>query len=162
MFVRTTLVAAAAAGALLAAVPGSATASSTTESLDRRVFDATPELTASSLRVDGPTAGPLGGAMDVTVTATDGALPTVFGSCEPAAVTSVVTVQPGQVITVQALGEVCAHIVDGSLTFNAGFRAKDVTYEGYGRPRPRLVGDGLIAVSHSWLGGQASFSGTFR
>jgi hypothetical protein len=161
MFVRTTLVVAA-AGALLATVPGSASAVPKTESIDRRVFDATPQLTASSLRVDGPTAGPLGGAMDVTVQATDGTLPTVFGSCEAADVTAVVTVQPGQVMTVSSRGEVCAHIVDGSLTFNAGFRAKDVSYEGYGRPYPKLVGDGLIAVSHSWFGGQASFFGAFH
>jgi hypothetical protein len=159
MFVRTSLVAAA-AGALLAVAPGSASAAPQT--IDRSLFDAAPELTTSSLRVDGPTAGPLGGAMDVTVTATDGTLPTVFGSCEQARVISVVTVQPGEVITVRTRGDVCAHVVDGSLSFNAGFRAKNVTYQGYGRCHPRLVGDGLIAVSHSWLGGQASFFGTFR
>lgn len=162
MFVRTSLIAAAAC-ALLATFPGSATAASKTETIDRSVFDATPERTASTLRVDGPTAGPLGGAMDVTVRAKDGELPTVFGSCERASVTSVVTVQPGRVITVHSRGEVCAHIVDGSLTFNAGFRAKDVTSRGYGRcHRPKLVGEGLIAVAQSQLGGQASFFGTFR
>ncbi len=59
-------------------------------------------------------------------------------------------------------GEVCAHIVDGNLTANAGFRAKDVTVDGYGHCRPKLVGEGLIAVAHSQLGGQASFFGTFR
>ena len=60
-------------------------------------------------------------------------------------------------------GEVCAHIVDGSLTFNAGFRAKDVSSQGYGHcRRPKLVGEGLIAVAHSQLGGQASFFGAFR
>ena len=73
MFVRTSLIAAA-AGALLATFPGSATAAPT-QTIDRSVFDATPERTASSLRVDGPTAGPLGGAMDVTVRASDGTLP---------------------------------------------------------------------------------------
>jgi len=161
MFVRSSLIAAAAV-ALLAAFPGSASAAPKTEYLDRSLFDATPERTAESLRVDGPTAGPLGGAMDVTVRATDGTLPTTFGSCEQALVKGIVTVQPGRIITVRSRGEVCAHIVDGSLTFNAGFRAKDLTYQGYGRCKPKLVGEGLIAVAHSQLGGQASFSGTFR
>ena len=69
MFVRTSLIAAAAC-ALLAMFPGSAHAAPKTQTIDRSVFDATPERTASSLRVDGPTAGPLGGAMDVTVRAT--------------------------------------------------------------------------------------------
>lgn len=161
MFVRSSLIAAAAV-ALLAALPGSASAAPTTEVVDRSLFDATPERTAASLRVDGPTAGPLGGEMDVTLRSTYGTLPTVFGSCEPAKVSAVVTVQPGRIITVHARGEVCAHIVDGSLTANAGFRAWNVSYEGYGRRHPRLVGEGLIAVAHSQFGGQASFSGTFR
>ncbi len=100
--------------------------------------------------------------MDVTVQAIDGTLPTAFGSCEPARVKAAVTVQPGQTITVRTRGEVCAHIVDGSLSANAGFRAKGVTYEGFGRCRPRLLGEGLIAAAHSQLGGQASFFGTFR
>jgi len=161
MFVRTSLIVAAACS-VLAAFPASASAAPKTQTVDRSVFDATPERTAATLRVDGPTAGELGGAMDVTVRATDGTLPTVFGSCERAEVTAAVTVQPGRIITVRSHGEVCAHIVDGSLTFNAGFRPKDVTYQGYGRCRPKLVGEGLIAVAHSQLGGQASFFGTFR
>jgi hypothetical protein len=133
-----------------------------TEVVDRSLFDATPERTEASLRVDGPTAGPLGGAMDVTVRAVDGTLPTAFGSCEPVWVKAAVTVQPGRSLTVRTRGEACAHIVDGSLTANAGFRARNVTYQGSGRCRSRLVGEGLIAVAHSQLGGQASFFGTFR
>ena len=85
MFVRSSLIAAAAV-ALLSAFPGSATAAPVTEVVDRSVFDATPERTVASLRVDGPTAGPLGGTMDVTLRAIDGTLPTAFGSCEPARV----------------------------------------------------------------------------
>ena len=96
------------------------------------------------------------------VRAADGTLPTTFGSCEPAEVMAQVTVQPGQILTVRTRGEVCAHIVDGSLSANAGFRDRNVTATGFTHPRPRLVGDGLIAVSRSWLGGQASFSGAFR
>jgi len=38
--------------------------------------------------------------MDVTVNAPDGRLPTAFGSCEPVDVTAVVTVSPGEVLTV--------------------------------------------------------------
>ena len=161
MFVRSSLIAAAAV-ALLVAFPGSATAASATTVVDRSLFDATPERTVSSLRVDGPTAGPLGGAMDVTLRAVDGTLPTAFGSCEPTWVKAVVTVQPGRIITVRTRGEACAHIVDGSLTANAGFRARDVSYQGFGRCRPKLVGEGFIAAAHSQLGGQASFFATLR
>lgn len=161
MFVRSSLTAAAAV-ALLTALPGSATAAPTTEFVDRSLFDATPERTESSLRVDGPTAGPLGGAMDVTLRAVDGSLPTALGSCEPVRVKALVTVQPGRTLTVRTRGEACAHIVDGSLTANAGFRARNVAYEGFGRCRPKLVGEGLIAVAHSQIGGQASFFGSFR
>jgi hypothetical protein len=49
----------------------------------------------------------------------------------------------------------------GSLQVNAGFQAKAVAYAGY-HHRAKLVGDGLIAVAHTQLGGQASFVGTFR
>jgi hypothetical protein len=97
----------------------------------------------------------------VTATAPDGTLPTVFGSCEPVAVTAVLTVEPGKVLSVRTTGEACAHIVDGTLQVNAGFSARDVTYQGYAR-RARLVGDGLVALAHTQLGGQASFSGSFR
>ncbi len=161
MFVRSTILAAATVG-LLSAFSGTATAAPVTDVVDRSVFDATPELTAVSLRVHGPTSGPLGGAMDVTVRATDGTLPTTFGSCEPAQVTAQVTLRPGRVLTVHTRGEVCAHVGDGSLSANAGFRDRDVTASGFGHCRPRLVGDGLIAVSRSQIGGQASFFGTFR
>jgi hypothetical protein len=161
MFVRASLVVGAAV-ALLSVCPGSATAASTTEFVNRSVFDATPERTAASLRVDGPTAGPLGGAMDVTVRAVDGTLPTTFGSCEAVRVAAQVTLQPGRTISVLTRGEACAHIVDGSLTVNAGFKARNATYEGFGRCRPKLVGEGLIAAAHSQLGGQASFSASYR
>jgi hypothetical protein len=161
MFVRASLIAGAAV-ALLSAFPGAANAAPGTEVLDRSVFDATPERTPSSLRIDGPTAGPLGGAMAVTVRANDGSLPTVFGSCEPVRVAALVTVQPGRTIGVSTRGEACAHIVDGSLSVNAGFRARNVSYAGFGRCRPKLIGEGLIAAAQSQLGGQASFNATFR
>ncbi len=90
MFVRTGLIAAAAI-VLLSALPGSASAASGTQVIDRSVYDATPERTVASLRVDGPTSGPLGGAIEVTVRAVDGTLPTTFGTCESAWVKAVVT-----------------------------------------------------------------------
>ena len=160
-FARTALVIASAA-AVLASVPGTATAAPRTETIDRRAFDATPERTESSFRVDGATAGPLGGYLDMTVRATDGTLPTSFGSCEPVRVSTVLTVEPGRVLTVRTHGEACAHIVDGSLSVNAGFRTRNVEYEGFGRCRPRVVGDGFMAAADSQLGGQASFFATLR
>ena len=161
MFVRASLIAGAVV-ALLTAVPGAATAAPATQFFNRSLFDATPERTDAALRVDGPTSGPLGGAMDVTVRAVDGTLPTAFGSCEPVRVRALVTVEPGRTIGVRTRGEACAHIVDGSLSVNAFFRARNVTYDGFGRCRPKLVGDGLIAASQSAFGAQASFSGSFR
>jgi hypothetical protein len=161
MFVRSSLVVTAAV-ALLSAFPGSASAAARTEDVNRSTFDATPEHTAASLRVDGATAGELGGEMNVTVRAIDGTLPTVFGSCEPAWVKAVVTVQPGKIITVRTRGEVCAHIISGSISASAGFRAQDVSFKGYRGCPPRLVGEGLIGAAHTQIGGQAAFSARFR
>ena len=161
MRTRSALTTALAVAALTAIVPMSAHAKAS-ELVDRSLFDGTPERTASSLHLAGPTAGPLGGAMDLTVTATDGSLPSTFGSCEPVDVTAVVTVSPGEVLTVTTTGEACAHIVDGTLQVNAGFGKKDVAYAGSAHKSAKIVGDGLIAAAHHWYGGQASFSGTFR
>jgi hypothetical protein len=160
-FARTALVIASAA-AVLASVPGTATAAPRTEVVDRSLFDGTPEHTESSLRIDGATAGPLGGYLDMTVGAADGTLPTAFGSCEPVRVSTVLTVDPGRIISVRTRGEACAHVVDGSLTVNAGFRDRNVEYQGFGRCKPRLVGEGFMAAAHSQLGGQASFFATLR
>ena len=150
-----------AAIALSVVVPMSAQAKAS-ELVDRSLFDGTPERTASTLHLAGPTAGPLGGAMDLIVTATDGTLPSTFGSCEPVEVTAVLTVSPGEVLTVNTQGEACAHIVDGTLQVNAGFDTNDVTYAGSEHKKAKLVGEGLIAAAHHWFGGQVSFSGTVR
>jgi hypothetical protein len=150
----------AAAVLLSIAVAAPAQAKPTTESIDRLLFDATPERTAGSLHLTGPTNGELGGALDVTVTAPDGTLPTTFGACEPVEVDAVLTVSPGRVLTVHTDGEGCAHVVDGTLQVNAFYDRKDVR-DGDGK-RVKLVGDGLVAVSHGMLGGLASFSGVFR
>ncbi len=149
------------AAAALSLVPLSAEAKSA-ELIDRSVFDGTPVRTASTLELAGPTAGPLGGYFELTVTAADGTLPTAFGSCEPVDVAGVLTVSPGEVLTVHTYGEACAHIVDGTLQVNAYFGKKDLSYEGSEHKKADVVGDGLIAAAHHWYGGQASFSGTVR
>ena len=149
------------AAIVLSAVPMSAQAKST-ELIDRSLFDGTPVRTASALELAGPTAGPLGGAFALTVTASDGTLPSAFGSCEPVDVAAVLTVSPGEVLHVSTSGEACAHIVDGTLQVNAYFGKNDVSYEGSEHKKAALVGDGLIAAAHHWYGGQASFSGTVR
>ena len=158
---RSTGFAIAAAATLLSlAVAAPAQAKPATESIDRLLFDATPERTAGVLHLDGATNGELGGALDVSVIAADGTLPTTPGTCEPVVVDAVLTVSPGRVLTVHTDGEGCAHVVDGSLQVNGFFDRKDV--RGGSGEKVRLVGDGLIAVSHGMLGGLASFSGTFR
>ncbi len=149
------------AAAALSLVPMSAQAKST-ELIDRSLFDGTPVRTASALELAGDTAGPLGGSFALTVTAADGTLPSAFGSCEPVDVAGVLTISPGEVLTVHTRGEACAHIVDGTLQVNAFFDKKDVSYEGSEHKKATLVGDGLIAAAHHWYGGQASFSGTVR
>ena len=161
MRTRAFLPAAALAVALSVAAPLAAHAK-TTELVDRSLFDGTPSRTAATLHLDGPTAGPLGGAMDLTVHATDGSLPTAHGACEPVTVDASLTLSPGEVLDVSTTGEACAHIVDGSLSVNAFFGPRDVTYTGTAHKKAKLVGDGLIAAADRGFGGLASFSGTFR
>ncbi|MGH3505723.1 MAG: hypothetical protein ACRDO2_00810 [Nocardioidaceae bacterium] len=165
MTIRPTFVTVAAGAALAAALTAAAVApaqAKTTELVDRSMFEGTPERTASTLHLSGATSGPLGGALDFTATAVDGTLPTVFGSCEDVDVSAVLTVSPGEVLTVATTGEACAHIVDGTLQINAFFGPEQVTYEGTAHKKAKLVGDGLIAAAHHTFGGQASFSGSFR
>jgi hypothetical protein len=148
-----------------AALPVAASAATRTELVDRSLFDATPERTVDALHLDGPTAGELGGAMDLVVRAEDGTLPVTPGACEPARVKVVVTVRPGTVVAVRTTGEACAHaFTEGLLQVNAGFDRKDVTFRGCRLRKARLVGPGLVAASQGPVlgGGQASFSGTFR
>jgi len=159
---RSILITACAAVFLSAGVLPASAEAKTTELVDRSLFDATPERTAASLHLDGPTAGPLGGALDLTVTAPDGTLPTALGTCEPVEVTAILTVSPGELLTVATTGEACAHIVDGTLQVNAFFGTRDVTYTGSQHKKAKLVGDGLIAAAHHSFGGQASFSAVFR
>jgi hypothetical protein len=161
MRTRSLLATGAAALALLAAAPATAQAA-TLERIDRSLFDATPETTTSSWHFDGPTAGELGGALDLHVTATDGSLPTTPGACEPVDVRAVLQVSPGELLTVTTSGEACAHVVDASLSVNAYFGRDDVTYSGTAHKKLRVVGDGLIAARTSFLGGQAGLSTSVR
>jgi hypothetical protein len=147
--------------ALVVVAPVSAQGA-TAERLDRSLFDNTPSVSASSWHFDGPTAGALGGALDLVVNATDGSFPTTPGACEPVDVRADLQVSPGEVLTVTTAGEACAHVIDASLTVNAYFDRGDVTYSGAAHPKAKVVGDGLIAASHGWLGGQASVATSIR
>jgi hypothetical protein len=161
MRTRSIIGTAAATTLLSLAVPATAHAS-TTELVDRLLFDGTPDRTASSLHLAGPTNGELGGAMDLSVTAPDGTLPTTPNTCERVRVKAVVTVRPGTVLTVRTSGQGCADLVSGQLTVNAGFDRHDVTFRGCHLQRARLVGQGLIAVGEQPPSALATFSGTFR
>ena len=161
MNVPTITAVASATFALVALVPASAHAA-TVERLDRSLFDGTPSVSASSWHFDGPTAGPLGGALDLVVTASDGTFPTTPGSCEPVEVHAVLQVSPGEELTVSTTGEACAHIIDASLSVNAYFDKADLAYAGAEHKKAKVDGDGLIAAAHSWLGGQASVSTSVR
>jgi len=160
MRTRTVLTTGVVAAVLTLTLPFSAQARET-ESISRSLFDATPERTVSSLRIDGPTAGPLGGALDLTLTATDGSLPTERGTSEPVDVTAVLTLSPGEVLTITTTGEASVHPFGDVLTVNAYFDKKDVTYDGTEHKKVKVVGDGLIAAGHQWYGGQASVSATY-
>jgi hypothetical protein len=159
MRIRTLLTTGVAAAALTIALPLSAQAKET-ESFSRSLFDGTPERTVSSLRLAGLTAGPLGGALDVTFTASDGSLPTVRGTSEPVDVTAVLTLSPGEVLTIRTTGEASVHQFGDVLQVNAYYGKKDVTYEGTEHKKVKVVGDGLIGAAQQWYGAQASVSGT--
>ena len=159
---RTILATVAASTALVLTLPTTAHAARPTEQVDKSIFDASPERTTDSLHLDGLTSGELGGAMDLTITAPDGSLPTVFGSSETVSVKAVVTVRPGTVLTVRTDGEASAHIVDGTLQVVAFFDSKDVKFKGCKLKKAKLIGDGLISAAHYSYGAQASFSGAFR
>lgn len=141
----------------------SSDAAPVTEFLSRRTYDSTPERTEASWRIDGATAGPLGGYLDLTATARDGSLPTGLGECEEVSVSAVLTVSPGETLTVHThRGEACVHQFGGTLSLNAAFRNRHVTYEGTEHGRVRVVGDGLLSAGEQFLGAQASFNASVR
>jgi hypothetical protein len=144
----------------LLSLTASAAPAATTEFVDKSIFDATPEVTASSLQLEGETSGDLGGYLSLKAVAVDGTLPTVFGTCEPVRVQAVLTLPTGETIAVRTRGEACAHIVDGTLQVVAGFDRHDVA----GRPwkKPRVIGEGLLSAAVHPYGGQAQFSAQIR
>lgn len=164
MLSRTMTTAAAAVTAVAVMLPTAASAATTTtENLSRRTYDSAPVRTAGSWHIDGATAGPLGGYLDVTATAADGTLPTANGACEAVDVRAVLTVSPGEVLTVETSnGEACVHQFGGTLSLNAYFGKKDVTYEGTEHSKVKVLGDGLIAAGQLFTGAQATFDATLR
>jgi hypothetical protein len=158
MHIRALLTAVAAAAFLTLAAPSADAA--TTEFLDKSIFDPTPDVTASSVHLEGATAGELGGYLDLTVLAKDGTLPTDFGACEPVVVKAVLTLSPTESLTVRTTGEACAHIVDGTLQVVAGFDNRKV--RGPACHRPRVIGEGLLSAAVHPYGGQAQLSAQIR
>lgn len=145
---------------VLVSLAAPAATAATTELVDKSIFDATPEVTASSLQLDGETAGELGGYLFLKAIAVDGTLPVAFGSCEPVRLKAVVTLPAGQTVAVRTEGEACAHIVDGSLQVVAGFDRHDIVGR-HGR-RPRVIGEGLLSAAVHTHGGQAQFFAQIR
>jgi hypothetical protein len=147
---------AAAIGAAILAAPLAASAA-TTENLDRRAFDSTPDRAAGSLHINGATAGPLGGYLDITFTAVDGSLPTAPQVCEPITVDATLTVSPGETLGIATTGEACTGFFGGPAVMNAYFTKEHVTYAGTAHRKAKVVGDGLIGANDmGFLGAQAS------
>jgi hypothetical protein len=161
MRTRPLLATAAAAVALTVAAPLAAHAK-TTEYLDKRIFDSTPVVTAGSWHLDGLTAGEIGPTLDVTVTAIDGTLPSASNVCEPVDVVAVLTLAPGEVLTVRTSGEACAPFLGGTPAVNAYFGNDQTEYEGTAHRKAKIVGDGLISAGGSFFGYQATFSTSVR
>ena len=160
MRTRTVLATTAAAVALTAA-PLAAQAK-TTEYLDKRIFDATPALTAGSWHLNGMTAGEIGPTLEVTVAAADGTLPTTSNACKPVDVVAVLTLAPGEVLTVHTSGEACAPFLGGTPAVNAYFGDNETEYEGTAHKKVKIVGDGLITAGGSLFGYQATFGATVK
>jgi hypothetical protein len=150
------------ATAALTAIPLAAQATDV-EYLDRSNFDAAPEVTASSVHLDGATRGELGGFLDLRITAQDGTLPTGRGACDPVAVDAVLTVAPGDQIAVSTTGEVCMHQFADTLILVSYFDKKDATYTGTAHHKAKVVGDGMISSSNALgFGFVSSFTTSVR
>jgi hypothetical protein len=148
---------AATAAVLTVAAPAQA---KTVESFDRRAFDSTPVVTASGWSMSAPTAGELGGWLEMTVTAADGTKPS-NGNCEPATVDAVLTVAPGESFTIHTTGELCAHFTDGTPSLFGSFGAKQMSYSGPHR-KAKLVGEGFVSFGHSFFGAQGAVTLSVR
>jgi hypothetical protein len=157
-----TLLATALAAAALSAVPLTAQATSV-EYIDRSNFDAAPEVSASSLHLDGWTSGEIGGFLDIVATAQDGSLPTERGACDPVDVDAVLTVSPGEQLTVHSSGEVCMHQFADSLILLSYFDKTDMTYSGTAHHKAKAVGDGMISSGNALgFGFVSSFTASVR
>ena len=148
---------AATAAVLTVASPAQAKA---VEMFDRSAFDSTPVVTASGWSISAPTAGELGGWLDMTVTAADGTKPS-NGACETATVDAVLTVAPGESFTIHTTGELCAHFTDGTPSLFGSFGAKQTSYSGPHK-KAKLVGDGFVSFGHSFLGAQGAVTLSVR
>jgi hypothetical protein len=161
MHAPTVLATTAAAVALTVVAPLAAHAK-TTEYVDKRIFDSAPTVTAGSWHLDGMTAGDIGPTLDVTVTAADGTLPTTSNACEPVDVVAVLTLAPGEVLTVRTTGEACAPFLGGTPAVNAYFGDEETEYQGTAHKRVKIVGDGLISAGGSFLGYLATFNASVK
>jgi hypothetical protein len=161
MRTRTVLATTAAAIAFTATAPLAAEAK-TAEYLDKRIFDATPAVTAGSWHLNGMTAGPIGPTLDVTVTAADGTFPTTSNACEPVDVVAVLTLAPGEVLTVRTTGEACAPFFGGIPAVNAYFGDDETEYQGTAHKKVKIEGDGLISAGGSFLGYQATINASVK
>ncbi len=156
------LLATALAAAVLTAVPMTAQAKELAL-IDRSTYDAAATVDTSSVHVAHATAGELGGFLDLTIRAQDGSLPATRGACETADVDAVLTVAPGEVLSVRTTGDLCMHQFAPVLVLNAAYDGKDLSYSGTAHRKAKGVGDGLIAASNSLgFGFGASFSGSVR
>ena len=159
MYTRILALAATAATAAVLSVAAPAQAKSV-ETFDRRTFDSTPVVTDSGWSISAPTAGELGGWLDMTVTAADGTKPS-NGTCELATVDAVLTVAPGESFTIHTTGELCAHFTDGTPSLFGSFGAKQMSYSG-SHKKAKLVGEGFVSFGHSFLGAQGAVTLSVR
>jgi hypothetical protein len=156
---KSTITAAIAAAAVLVGVASAPAQAKEAASFDRSAFDATPVTTSSGWTISAATAGELGGWLDMTVAAVDGAPPS-SGSCEPARDEAVLTVAPGESFTISTTAELCAHVVDGSPSLFGSFDARQVAYSG-ARKKAKVDG-GFVGFGSGFLGAQGSVSLTVR
>ena len=159
------LLATAAATAALTLVPLAAQAAChrPAELIDRFAYDGTmDDQTAGSFHIANATNGELGGYLDLTVAAKDGSLPTGANNCEPAIVTTILTVSPGEVLSSRTRGDVCTGFYGDTMTVNSTLRTKNLHYTGTAHRKPKVVGDGLISAGLFPGYGQATFSASIR
>lgn len=127
---------------------------------DRTAFDGTPEVTAAGWSISAATNGELDGWLDLSVSAIDGTVPGP-GQCEPASVSAVLTVAPGESFAIRTTADLCGHAVDGSPSLFGSFGAKQVTYTGTHK-KTKLVRDGFVSFGAGFLGAQGGVTMSVR